>query len=188
MIQLTPEQARARLENNDNLCVIINEHKGVGNHTGNSRRKVGDVKTINEKELIANLAIDNKLNGTSYKETGEIFGIAGTTVSDYVRGAYNNSPVKNDEKSIRKPIMLEERISSKALDKLVDVLDKITDEKMDSEDANDLASIAVKMATVNEKINGNNKTSGQVVVNIFPPKILQEKHFDIITVEGDSIQ
>lgn len=182
MIELTQEEAARRLNNPENLSVLIKFNRGIGNHNGNSRRKVGDVKTDSEKELIANIAIDNKLRGISYKDTAREFGIHPTTVGDYTRGAFNNSPVPNDEKSIRKPQVMEERVSSKALDRLVSALDLLTEDKMDKANASDLASVAVKMATVNEKINGNEKSGNKISIIICPPTVMREEHFDIIEV------
>lgn len=184
MIELTPQQALERLNNSENLSVIIKEHKGIGNHSGLSRRAIGDKKTDAEKELIANLAVDNKLNGGTYSEVAREFGLHPNTVNDYIHDALNNSPIKNDEKSIRKPMMLEERISSKALDKLVDVIDRINDEKLEKEGANSLASVAVKMATVNEKMSGDKNGGKGITINIFPPKIMNESHFDVIEVKS----
>lgn len=178
MITLTEEQAKQRLENSP----AIHFNRGVGNHTGS--RTPGIRKTDAEKELMANIALDNKLNGITIKKTAEEFGIHPTTLGDYTHGALNNSSVPNDEKSRRKPEVREDLISEKALDRLTSALDNLTPEKLEKVKANDLASVAVKMATVHEKISGKNGDSGAVSIVVYAPKMMQERHFDVIEVTG----
>ena len=183
MITLTPEQARARLESNENLSVIIEEHRGVGGGNGSRERK--RTITDEEKKLMATVAIQDKVNGITFTETAKEFGVHRNQLNDYMRGAYSdtNSSNPNNERSIRKPELFEAVVSEKAIDRLTSALDKLSDEKLDVCDANSLSSVAVKMATVHEKITGNHNDKGaKVIVNIYSPRLVKEEHFNIVEI------
>lgn len=179
MITLTLEQAKARLDCGANLAVILHNNNR-GNHSGLSRREPGDVKTIEEKTLIASLAVEHKITGGKVKDVAAEFGLAPTTVSGYIHGRFNSN--KGNDNSVSKPYSKDMLIAEKSLERLVDALDRLDEYKLDRSDANELASVAVKMATVNEKIKGGTQQGNQVHVHIFAPQLVNETHFDTIEV------
>lgn len=178
MIILTEEQANERLTSTENLNVIVTEKKR-GNHTGASRREVGDVKTLEEKSLMASIAVDNKLQGITIKETAAQFGIAPTTLGEYIHGKFTNNP--GSDNSVRKPESKHALINEKAADKIVAALEAISDEKLDGSSASELASVASKLAGVTEKLTTHKSDGATIHVNIYAPKLLTENHFTTIT-------
>ena len=177
MIILTEKQAEERLNNPDNLSVIIVE-KRRGNHTGESRREIGDVKTVEEKQLMAACAIENKLNGISIKETAAEFGIAPTTLGEFIHGKYTNNP--GDDNSVRKPNRKNVLVADKVADVIARAIDGISDIKLEKCDAVELSTVAQKMASVTEKLSDKRKDGVDIKVNIYAPQLLTEASFSIV--------
>ena len=184
MIKLTEVEATARLDSPANLAVRIKTNYGVGNHTGIARHTSSEKwKTDTEKRLIADIAVQSKVNlGIPYSETAKVFGIGRRVVSDYVGDRLSTGNNQYCEKTISKPAVREAAITDASLNVLSMALAEINGEKLQKSDANDLASVAVKMATINEKLNNKGNNGVQINVEIYAPKLARESHFDVIDV------
>ena len=184
MIFLTPLQAKQRLENESNLAIIIHFNTG-GCNIGRPGIHNPHM-TAAEKALVVGVGLENKLNGITYEDTAKAFGISARTIQNGIRGANSNQNQTNSpntESTITKPEVIQELVKGKAVDKLISALDLLTIDKIsESETANDIASVAVKMATVHEKMSVGSNNGKGITINIHPPKVMQESHYECITV------
>lgn len=175
---ITEEELQKRLENPDNLCnreeiIVQVEHKRLRD----SGRREGD-KNIPEtvKELAGVLAHVDTL-----KNVGESLGISTSQVHQFKNGR-NSQHVPNEELKDK----IDERLGTVkdlALDRLVNSLNVITPEKLEKIKVVNAASIAQRMASVVEKVSEKKNDVGNVIFQIYAPRMREEKEFEVIEVE-----
>lgn len=128
------------------------------------------------KELAGVLAhFDSQTN------VAESLGISVSQVHQYKNGR-NGQHAPNEELKDR----IDERLGNArdiALDRLVDSLNVITPEKLEKIKVVNAASIAQKMASVLEKTGEKKNDIGNVIFQLYYPRIQEEKTFEVIEVE-----
>lgn len=173
---ISEEELQRKLENPDNLINrkdIIVERIRIRD----SGRREGD-KNIPEpvKELAGVLGHFDTLSNVA-----EALNISTSQVHQYKNGR-NGQHSPNDELKDK----IDERLGNArdiALDRLVDSLNVITPEKLKSIKAVNAASIAQKMASVLEKTGEKKNDIGNVIFQLYYPKIAEEQKFEVIEVE-----
>jgi|SRR5215510_527631 len=152
--------------------VDVNRGRGTGSvEVPNSLRNViGDESQTNGRQSAVELA--------------QSFGISSSSVSAYSKGAtstatYDQRPNAGIIKQAR------ERIAKRARGKLMKALNKITDDKLDSTNAKDLAGIAKDMSAVVRNMEPEqekgpvNPNNGPTFV-FYAPQFRDERHFDVV--------
>lgn len=136
------------------------------------------------RNLIGADAIEN--GRASALELAKNFDISSSSVSAYTNGAtstatYDKKPNGNEIQKVK------DRISKRARVKLMDALRHITDDKLTSAKARDLAGIAKDMSGIvksMEESNGPNGPGGEGPTFIFySPRIRNEESFKVIDIQ-----
>lgn len=148
-------------------------------------RQKGSVEVPNGlRNLIGTESIEN--GRASALALADSFGISPSSVSAYANGATSTSTY--DQKPNGNKIQqVKDRISKRARVKLMNALRHITDDKLTSAKARDLAGIAKDMSGIvknMEESNGPNGPSGGGPTFIFySPRIRNEESFKVIDIQ-----
>lgn len=154
--------------------IIDSPSKGRGNNpeVPNSLRQViGEESAINGRDAALEMARQ--------------FGISPSSVSAYANGATSTASY-NDRPNLPVINQAKERIAKRARGKLMRALNKITDDKLDSASAKDLAGIAKDMSAVvrtmePEQPKSPNGDTGKGPTFVFyAPQFHKEEHYDIV--------
>lgn len=152
----------------------VNRGRGKGNiEVPNVLRNIiGDESTTNGRQSAIELA--------------KSFGISPSSVSAYNAGATSTATyeTKPNESII---LNAKERVAKRARGKLMRALNKITDDKLDSANARDLAGIAKDMSAIvrsmePEVAKASTNNSGPTYV-FYAPHMRKEEEYDVIHVK-----
>lgn len=168
---LTPDQARARLESEDNLATRFGQKSIVEpkviKSAGKNRINL-DVETRTEIAVRARLGEDQHV-------IAKDFGVTPGEVSHI-----NTGRIKGvDEKQIDERIG---KVHDVALDRLMTTLGFMDNDKLSGCDAKTLSGIAANMGRVIEKTSQKADAAQITNVLIYAPEIKQEKSFKTIEV------
>lgn len=145
------------------------------------RGRNGNATPDSLKKIIA----EEALNGTPAKDLQEAFNISQSSISAYKVGATSTASYNNPDQELKKhKDIIRDHIVFKARHKLVQAIEKISDEKLENAKLRDLASVASAMATVSEKI--ENKESGEIKIDklmIYAPRMRDEQSYEVIEVK-----
>lgn len=180
MIKLTKEEALQRLDNPVNLKNIIHKCDWTRQSNGNHGGRDG-VFTKTEKSLITTLSEE-----IGNKSAAELVGCNPASIPYWKKGQNSHRVDTNAESTRQNQSVVEERqdkISEKAIDKVLKSLDLIEDDKLRACNAVELATIVQKLSGVNTNKNNGSKTNINVVV--YTPQQKSEEQFETITVRAE---
>ena len=180
MIQLTREEALQRLDNPINLKNIIHKSDWSRQSNGGSHGR-GGTFTKEEKSLITSLSEE-----IGNKETASLVGCNPASIPYWKKGQNSHRVDTNAESTRQNQSVMEEnqnKISEKAIDKVLQSLDLIQDDKLRACNAVELATIVQKLSGVNTGKNGGSKTNINVVV--YTPQQKGEDQFETVTVRSE---
>lgn len=147
-----------------------------------NRGRVKDVEnnTDEERKEIANLAITS---GMTIDEVAKFSDVSPNSVSAYKHGATSEATYNNRDNPTGNYVKgLKDAISGAAQNKLMDAINALTDDKINSSKGRDIAGIARDMSSVVKNMN----TDGPLIQNnkviIYQPRMREEEDFDIIEV------
>jgi hypothetical protein len=155
------------------IAEIVDVHKGRGE---------GNVAVPNSlRKLIGDAAITG--GRQEALELAASFGISGSSASAYGNGA-NSTASYNDRPNASNITKSKERISKRARHKLMAALRNMTEDKLVSAKARDLAGIAKDMSTVvkqmEESENPLEKGKNGPTFVFYSPQVRSEKVFDVV--------
>lgn len=169
-----PKSTNTREESNSVPTVVPLPEKGRGHNpeVPNALRQViGEESAINGRDAALEMARQ--------------FGISPSAVSAYANGATSTASY-NDRPNLPVINQAKERIAKRARGKLMKALNKITDDKLDSASAKDLAGIAKDMSAVVRTMEPEQPKSptgegskGPTFV-FYAPQFHKEEHYDIV--------
>ena len=176
MKQLTKEEMTLRLENGKNLINIIHRGDCYNNGSGNNGR--AGIFTPEEKENIVALS----------KEVGMSNAAALTnchpqSIGDFARGISShrgdemNVPSTHQKQNIMEG--MSERVSERAIEKVLRSLDLMEDNKLKACNAVELATVASRLANIGIK---KGVESGRIQVNIFSTPVRTEQDFEVVEI------
>ena len=180
MIQLTREEALQRLDNPINLKNIIHKNDWSRQSNGGSHGRNGTF-TKDEKSLITTLSEE-----LGNKSTADLVGCNPASIPYWKKGQNSHRVDTNAESTRQNQSVMEEnqnKISEKAIDKVLQSLDLIQDDKLRACNAVELATIVQKLSGVNTGKNGGSKTNINVVV--YTPQQKGEDQFETVTVRSE---
>ena len=117
-------------------------------------------------------------------ELGKQFGISPSSISAYANGATSTSSYNQPSESLNNHVQnAKERIATRARHRLMNALKHITDDKLQSSDAKELAGVAKDMSVVikamePDVVNNINK-SGPTFI-FYAPQFSKEETFDVV--------
>jgi hypothetical protein len=177
-MELTEEEAKERLEREDNLVNTLIAHRTM--HDGQGK-KPGDVAI--PKEIKALIALTS--DGQSQAEVGEAFNVSGREVGLIKSGRV--SPRKSDPELVDIREKKKETASEQALANLLELLTAVPAHVKTATKLRDVASAAKDMATVHEKLTGSKQNGQGVNVLIYAPRVSQESRYATVEVEATII-
>lgn len=198
---ITEDQARARLESENNLanrfkkpdedCSVLTEsiltekenpENTSSNNSSNSPIEIREIKGPGRNKdsrpygtkLTTEIAIRAKL-GEKQEKLAQEFGTAQSHIS-----SIKNGKVKSvDEQAV--DLVIGE-VRDKALDRLMSSLGLLTDDKLSGCSAKDLSAIAANMGRVVEKTNPKSDSPDKINLIIYSPELKNEKSFNIVEI------
>ena len=180
MKQLTKEQMILRLNSEGNLINILHRRDWSHQANGNGNNGRAGIFTKDEKETICVLAEE-----IGNKEAAAISGCHPASIPGWSNGQSShrvdsNAPSTHQNQEIKESI--QDKVSERAVDRVLKSLDLIDDDKLTACNAVELANIAARLSTIGMK---NLKDSGRMQVNIYTPSVKAESQFEIITVNNE---
>jgi transcriptional regulator with XRE-family HTH domain len=158
-------------------AVVDKLHKGG--------RKEGDNAI---PDVVKELVINESLNGASGKELSQALGISQSSISAYRNGANSTATYDKKDKILIDHISRAKgKISKRARNVLNRSLDHLTDDKLSSVKAKDLAGIARNMsAIIRDMEPPQDQVQNQLAVQfvMLAPPVHTEKHYDAIDVSA----
>jgi Ca2+-binding EF-hand superfamily protein len=179
-MELTDEEAKARLEREDNLVNLLIEHRTK--HDGKGRRE-GDNNIPKELRTLMALTVGES---KSQREVAQLFGVSDASVSNVSNGKISHD--RSDKALTDIKVKREEKASEKALDNLFELLDATKSRITASTKLREIASAAKDMATVHEKLSGHRREGNQANILIYAPRLVKEENFEVIEVEAQVVE
>jgi len=178
--QLTKEEMLQRLESDKNLINIIHRrdyshHSNGGEHNGRNGKFTPD-----EREAIVSLA--SKI-GT--KEAADLVGCHRQSIGDFSRGITSHRTDVNFPSTHQNQEIVEnnqDKISVRAIEKVLHSIDLIDDVKLKACNAVELATVASRLANIGIR---KGIESGRIQVNIYTPSVRSERDFEFVTVRAN---
>jgi len=185
MIEISQDEMNIRLNSPVNVArgTVWNGSTAHVMHDvprGDNYRKLGE----ETKLLIGTLAkFDSRQN------VAEAFGITPNTVSNISSGCVDSDREKGhfkDPEFIKKLSDIRESVAEKALGKVMDVLQLVTDEKLSKKDVTDVATIAKDLSVVVRNVSGDNGANRPNIAQVvlFAPNQRRESSYDTMTIEA----
>jgi len=176
MKQLTKEEMLSRLDSNKNLINIIHRGDRYTNGSGNNGR--AGTFTPEEKENIVALS----------KEIGMSNAAALTnchpqSIGDFARGISShrgneiNVPSTHQKQNVMEG--MQEKVSERAIEKVLRSIDLIEDGKLRACNAVELATVASRLANIGIK---KGVEGGKIQVNIFSNPVRNEQEFEVVKI------
>lgn len=133
-------------------------------------------------ELVRKFVAEESLEGVPAKQLSRIVGVSESSISAYKVGATSTSTYNQPDKELGLHVnKMRKAISKKAEGRLTQALESLTDEKIASAKAKDIATIAREMAAVVKNMEAREDDSEgkgpQVQFVFFAPKIKSEEYF-----------
>ena len=177
MKQLTREEMLQRFSSEDNLINVLHRRDWTRQANGNGNNGRAGKFTRDEKEAIVVLADE-----IGNKETAELVGCNKASIPYFKNGIDSHRSEVNcpsthaDERVIER---VQDKISERAIEKVLQSIDLIDDTRLKACNAVELASVAQRLSNV-----GSLKKSGiaSVNVNIITPQVRTESQFETLTI------
>lgn len=172
MIDISPEEAKERLESPDNLVNLVVKQKHTGRPIGE-----GNIPPM-MKSLIASLG-----RVSNQSAVAKAFDVSRVTVNNAANGK-----VGHREETVLQEVVKNSKsqVEDKALGIMLHAMNLIP-EKINGDEklkARDLASIAKDMSVIADNMTAKSDRTGPSVVIINSPKIRDESSYEVIEVEG----
>jgi hypothetical protein len=183
VIQLTKEEAAARLSNPRNLVNTIHKRDWERQSNGGDKNTNGRAGkfSLDEKEMIVSLAEE-----LGNKDTASLVGCNPASIP-YWRNGINSKNTGSNAPSthVNKEVAInnQERISEKSVEKVLRAVELIDEEKLVACNATELATIASRLATLSIK---KQQEGGGINIVVYTPQVKSESQFETITIESKS--
>lgn len=156
-----------------NSVEIIDITKGRGN---------GNVEVPDSLRKI--IGETNELEGRAHAiDLANKFGISSSSVSAYGNGSHSTASY-DKRPGLDHINQAKERISKKARNRLLAALNQITPEKLESEKAKDLSSVAKDMSVIIKNMEPetivNDKEKNSPTFVFYSPQFIKEENFEVI--------
>ena len=183
---ITEDDKISRLESDENLLSRLEKLKNPLSRVDNAvivhpiplGRARGDTEIPTMLKVISATAAEAGL--ATNKELAEQFDISAQTISDARNGRVGARKDSELSDRIRKNL---DTVQDRAIDRLMQSLDLMDDEKLHNCKATDLSSIAANMSRVVEKVSPKSKDAfAGVQVILYSPRVRDLSNYDVIDV------
>jgi transcriptional regulator with XRE-family HTH domain len=179
---LTREQAEEREKSEDNAINIIHKITGKGQHRSAARTEGSTNRTTAERAMIGLTAKFDTIENTA-----NMFGVSKSSVTAYKKGVTTHnketaSEISNQE--LRVSITEKsDKIAESAVDKLMGALNLIQPELLEKRPVREIASVAVSLANVFDKVRPQTDKPAAAQVIIFAPGQRNLEEYNVVEVE-----
>lgn len=183
---LDPEKAKERLESPNNLANKLAEFRkqrqiNVENNTVliNPGRKLPRLPEIVKEEIK-----EKALSGMyTQREIGEKYGVSPNAVGVIKREAeYERERAKASERED----FLEKAIKDLAAQKMLIAMGLITEEKLESLKARELAQISASLSSVVGVVSPKNQTGANINLVVYSPEVRSESSYRVVEIKDSS--
>lgn len=179
MKQLTKQEMLQRLDSPDNLFNIVHRGDRYTNGKEHSNGRAGKFTDVEKENIVA---LSAEIGPT---EAAALVNCHPQSIGDFKRGISShrgnevNFPSTHQNQEVMERI--EDKVSARAVEKVLRSIDLIEDDKLVACNAVELATIASRLSSIGIKKGVDN---GRIQVNIYTPQIRTERDFETVLMDA----